>query len=203
MSHDDIYEILSLGEIIKNIPRTGWILAGIVSSTPETVAAHSWGTAYIALIIANETITSHEQINIERVLGMAIIHDLPEAVTSDLPHKENNEAWKDLHDAKAKLEDKIIHEIFTHPSRETVVLDLWDEFCKCETIEARIVRSADILDMLLHARTIEEQGVDPTRLEEFFRSGIKRLRALRIEAAITLAQRLMESHSERVNKYDS
>ncbi|MHA1771705.1 MAG: HD domain-containing protein [Candidatus Thorarchaeota archaeon] len=203
MSNEDITELLSLGEIIKRIPRTGWILSGVISELPETVASHSWGTAYISLLITNESHTPKKPVDIGRVLTMAIIHDLPEAITSDIPHKGESNAWRELHDVKAKLEGEIIYKIFGARSQDKELLELWREYKEGKTLEARIVRSADILDMILHAHTIEEQGIETTRLDEFFHTGLERVQAIGIEPAIALARRLMNLHLERMKKYSS
>ena len=53
---------------LKEISRAGWINSGL--KNVESVAAHSWGVSYLALILMPE------EMDKERILSMAIFHDL-------------------------------------------------------------------------------------------------------------------------------
>ncbi|MHA2085421.1 MAG: HD domain-containing protein [Candidatus Thorarchaeota archaeon] len=47
-------------------------------------------------------------------------------------------------------------------------MDLWSEFEESVSIEAKIVRAADNLDMLIHAIAMERAGVNPELTQSFF-----------------------------------
>ena len=71
-------ELLTLLQL-KDIPRTGWVRAGV--DNPESVAAHSWGMALLALRLCPE------HLDLSKVLSMCLVHDVAEIVVGDLtPH---------------------------------------------------------------------------------------------------------------------
>ena len=201
MEFEEDTDVLYLSEVMKVIPRTGWHLAGIGTERGESIAAHSWGTSFIAFLLINALDNDDaSRIDVAKVLTMAILHDLPESVISDIPRRSEGKEWEQLREIKDELEAQTISRIFgTDPNREEIV-DLWTEYHEGESIEARIVRAADILDMLNHAQALEEQGVSPSRLVQFFVSGMKRLESLKIEPAMTMAQELMRLHSRKTTE---
>ena len=74
---DNLLEMLEL----KQLPRTGWVRSGV--ENPESVAAHSWGMAVLALRLAPK------ELDIEKILSLCLIHDLPEVRVGDLtPHDD-------------------------------------------------------------------------------------------------------------------
>ncbi|MFT5458801.1 MAG: putative hydrolase of HD superfamily, partial [Myxococcota bacterium] len=58
---------------LKALRRAGWVRAGVTS--PESVAAHSWGVAWLVLVLLPR------ELNRERALTYALLHDLPEVRT--------------------------------------------------------------------------------------------------------------------------
>ena len=69
---------------LKAVPRIGWLLRGV--RDVESVADHSYGVALIAMILADRAKARGMAVDVERVLRMALLHDLTEARTGDLPH---------------------------------------------------------------------------------------------------------------------
>ena len=61
---------------LKDVLRQGWVNAGV--EAPESVAAHSWGMAVLALKLCPE------ELNLEHVLKLCLVHDLPEVIVGDL-----------------------------------------------------------------------------------------------------------------------
>lgn len=132
---------------LKQLLRTGWVRAGV--NQPESVAAHSWGMAILAMK------NCPEELNRLRVIEMCIVHDLPEIVVGDLtPHDDVSNKAKDERNAMQEL--------------APYWLDLFEEYEAGVTAEARFVKYLDKLDMALMARLYEdEQGLD---LSEFITS---------------------------------
>ena len=74
---DNLLEMLEL----KQLPRTGWVRSGI--NNPESVAAHSWGMAILALKL------TPKELDLSKVLSLCLIHDIPEVRVGDLtPHDD-------------------------------------------------------------------------------------------------------------------
>ena len=137
---DNLLEMLEL----KQLSRTGWVRSGV--ENPESVAAHSWGMAVLALRLAPK------ELNLERVLSLCLVHDLPEVRIGDLtPHDDTSN--------KAELEHKAMSDMAPQ------WLSLFNEYEAGETAEAKFVKQIDKLDMGLQA--IMYQTKQDIALEEF------------------------------------
>ena len=66
---------------LKDVLRQGWVNAGVQS--PESVAAHSWGMAILALKLCPANL------NLEHVLKLCLVHDLPEVIVGDLTPQDD------------------------------------------------------------------------------------------------------------------
>ena len=75
------------GNQLKRTARTGWAQRGVPNA--ENVAAHSFGVVFVALVLAQVV---EETIDLGRLLAMAALHDLPEALTTDI----STPAWRYL-----------------------------------------------------------------------------------------------------------
>lgn len=137
---DNLLEMLEL----KQLSRTGWVRSGV--ENPESVAAHSWGMAVLALRLAPK------ELNLERVLSLCLVHDLPEVRIGDLtPYDDTSN--------KAELEHKAMSDMAPQ------WLSLFEEYEAGETAEAKFVKQIDKLDMGLQA--IMYQTKQDIALEEF------------------------------------
>jgi len=132
---------------LKHVLRTGWVRAGV--NAPESVAAHSWGMALLAMHLCPEGLDRM------RVIEMCLIHDLPEVEIGDLT-PEDDQSTKTSDERAAMLE------------LAPQWIGLLDEYEAGNTPEAQFVKHLDKLDMALMARLYEEnQGLD---LGEFIAS---------------------------------
>ena len=149
MNADDVallVEVLGL----KGLNRTGWVRRGV--RDPESVAAHSWGVAWLVLALCPP------ELDRERALTYAVLHDLPEVRVGDLtPHDRVADKHVQEDRAAAAMLEK-------RPD----LLATWRAYEAQADPEARLVRQLDRLDMALQARRYaREQGLDP---DEFFAS---------------------------------
>jgi len=69
---------------LKRLERTGWQLRGLPDGT-ESVAAHSFGVSITAMFLADEMVARGMQLDVERMLRMALLHDSAETRMGDLP----------------------------------------------------------------------------------------------------------------------
>src|SRR6056297_2108276 len=67
---------------LKDERRTGWQLRGI--DAPESVAAHAWGVAYLVLALGDRFRGELPDIDLDRALRLAVVHDVAEAETGDV-----------------------------------------------------------------------------------------------------------------------
>jgi len=125
---------------LKNLPRSGWLVAGI--KNPESVADHSFRVAVIAAILAKL-----EGADAGRAVTLAVFHDLAETRTGDL-HKMAQK-YLDGKDGAEKAGDEQAESL---PSLLNAFLkDTASEIHQKASPEAAILADADRLDCLLSA----------------------------------------------------
>lgn len=143
--------------LLKELPRAGWARAGV--ERPETVAAHSWGVAWLVLALCPPDLDRG------RALAMAVAHDLPEIRTGDRTPHDGVPAETKRHDEQQALTALVAGLPWGEEIRE-----LWRECEEQSTAEGRFVKACDRLDMALQAeRYATSQGVDTT---EFIASAL-------------------------------
>lgn len=144
-----ILTFLLQGNQLKRTARTGWVQRGVPQA--ENVAAHSFGVVFIALTLAELTT---EPLDRYKLLAMATLHDLPEALTTDIP----TPAWRYLPPGiKTDVERQAMQTIIGEALFADSFMVIWEELHHKETPEARLVEDADKLDMFIQAVMYEEQ----------------------------------------------
>jgi putative hydrolase of HD superfamily len=152
MLHERLLEALAL----KELPRAGWVREGVAQ--PESVAAHSWGVAWLVLVLCPK------HIDREQALCIAIVHDLAEVRVGDITP----------HDGVA-ADDKAARELAAFSAlNKGLPVDLMPfAHAYGNTPEGRFVKACDKLDMALQAQRYgSEQGLD---LQEFIDSALAKL----------------------------
>ena len=142
--------------LLKDVARAGWLRVGV--DHPESVAAHSWGVAVLALL------TCPDHLDRARVLGMALVHDLPEVDVGDLtPHDGVDKAEKARREALAA--DRLF-------AGRPDLRALWQEYEDHQTDEARFVHALDRLDMGVQAQIYADRGIDTAEFLASARRGL-------------------------------
>lgn len=169
-----------LSELIrlKSLPRTGWLLRGV--RDVESIADHSFGVAMIAMIIADRAEVSGMKINVERVLRMALLHDLAEVRTGDLP--ATIKPYFDAVMLKAADEQATKEVLAPLGEAGNKYLELRHEYEQRTSLESRIVKAADKIDLLLQAREYEKGGAN--NLAEFWHNSDEDFAKLGIDELI-------------------
>ncbi|MDW7711962.1 MAG: HD domain-containing protein [Deferrisomatales bacterium] len=161
--------------MLKRTPRTGWQFLG---SGQESVAEHVFRTTMIAYVLAGLT----GDVEADRVVRMALFHDLSEARTGDLNYLNQKYVRVDEERATADM---------THglPFGEEIRA-LCEEFRAQTSPEAVLVKDADNLEMLLQLK--EHEDVGNRNAQEWIPFTLRRLRT---DAARDLAVRILEGDS--------
>jgi putative hydrolase of HD superfamily len=150
---------------LKGLGRTGWMLRGIAAGA-ESVADHSYGVAVAAMLLGDEVIARGVQVNMERVLRTALLHDWAEARVGDLPRTATAyfgaEARKGAESAAFK---EIVSRLETSAIAEKYSA-LHEDYEERESLEARLVKAADVIDLLVQTLSFESAGV--RGLDEFW-----------------------------------
>lgn len=171
MRHDarDLAQFFTTLQELKRVKRTGWIDRGVPRADVESVADHSYLTALIAWITALD----NPDLDATRVLKLAIIHDIAEAIVGDAPpyaaedvpdpsdvealtafftvrHVRSPEAQAAKKAAEATAFASMTANL-PQPVREELA-GLWEEYEAQESDEARYVKNVDTLEAYLQSR---------------------------------------------------
>jgi putative hydrolase of HD superfamily len=130
---------------LKRVARAGWVRVGVPD--PESVAAHSWGVAWLAVVLAPP------ELDRARVLTYAVLHDLAEAWVGDLtPHDGVSR------EDKERRERVAVTDLCARIPRGAEVLAAWEAYEAQADDEARFVRQLDRLDMAVQAAAYADQA---------------------------------------------
>ncbi len=135
---DRYAQLLFEAAFLKRIERTGYPYLG---TGKENIASHSFGVIFCAWILAE---LCEEEVNKEKLLKMALIHDLPETRIGDF------NAVNKLYN-KAD-ENRAIEDAFEGIHFKDEVLILWKEYRSMESLEAKLVHDADVIDLIIQLK---------------------------------------------------
>jgi putative hydrolase of HD superfamily len=142
---------------LKRLDRTGWVLRGFANGT-ESVASHSFGVSVTAMLLADELLAQGVAVNVEKVLRIALLHDWAEARVGDMPRTATlyfgSEARKQAE--TAAFSD--LTEPLDQDGQTAVYSSLYHEYEERSTLEARLVKAADVIDLLVQALALERAG---------------------------------------------
>jgi putative hydrolase of HD superfamily len=165
-----VQTLLSL-DPLSELPRTGWLLRGVRPC--ESIADHSFGVALTTMLLVDWLRADGTEIDGERALRMALVHDVPEAHTGDVPMPSKTpELSEALHQIEAGLADVLL------PASQSA---LWREAEAAGSLEARVVKAADKIQMMVkvlvyerhhrgelsdfwqNPRNFDDRGLEPAR----------------------------------------
>jgi putative hydrolase of HD superfamily len=158
---DNIINFLKMAGRLKRISRSGWVKVGVDS--PESVADHIFRTAILCMIFSDL-----EDLDGLKMIQMALLHDLPEAIIGDLTPSEKTEEALEREETAMKRLLSILPK-----GLEQRYLKIWLEYIECKTEEAKVVRQLEKLEMALQAREYEAAQPSPEGLERFIESADK------------------------------
>ncbi|MDF2233318.1 HD domain-containing protein [Albimonas sp. CAU 1670] len=183
-----ILAFLRGAERLKDTLRSGHTSGG----RPESTAEHSWRLTLMIALFARDL----PGVDLERLLKLALIHDLGEAISGDVPAVEQRaddgreaRERRDMETLCAPLPDDLRAEL----------LALWEDYAAASTPEAVLVKGFDKLETILQHAT----GANPPDFDYGFNLdyGVARtdahplLRAIR-EAADAATRARMDGPSE-------
>lgn len=140
-------------EQLKNVTRTAWTSDGHRESTAE----HTWRLSLLAGLMLNE----FPGLDGKKVLLMALVHDIGELYDGDISAAELPDSV-----LKYKEESEAVQRavsLLDQPLR-TQITELWEEYEKGETEEARLVKALDKAETIIQ----HNQGQNPTDFDYEF-----------------------------------
>ena len=151
-----IVDVLLALDPLSELPRTGWRLRGVVPC--ESIADHSHGVGVLTMMLVDHLRASGMEVDGERALRMALLHDAAEARTGDIPMPSKT---PELRRELKLLERRLVHQMLPAGLART-----FDEAEGSDCVEARIVRAADKLQMMIKLHRYESTGRG--QLDEFW-----------------------------------
>lgn len=167
------------------IPRSGWISHGVSLQDVESVADHSFSTTVLAMLLADLEVANGRTVNIERVLRLASVHDLPETLTFDISKTYLEYLGGRGQSIKSELEQAAWRHLIKGIEKGEIrrrYVQLQLEFDAEETIESRIVHAADRLDILLQIVEYRRRGYPKALLADLWKSTSKKLQGSRLSS---------------------
>ena len=147
---------------LKRLDRTGWTLRGLPNGT-ESVAAHSFGVSTTAMLLADRCIARGVELNVEKVLRIALLHDWAEARVGDMPRTGTLYFGSEV---RKQAETAAFTDVVSGVDPEGLYAGLYNDYEHRQSLEARLVKAADVLDLLIQVLALERAGA--RGLDEFW-----------------------------------
>jgi len=144
---------------LKNTHRVGWIDRNV--KDPESVADHTFRTSVLAMVLADMW-----KLDVEKVMKMALLHELGEIVVGDKRPWEKDEK-KEFEGIKTVLS-------FLPRKLRKEYLKILEEFVENKTFESQLVNQIDKLELIIQAKEYERKYCKKfKRIVEFAETYIK------------------------------
>jgi putative hydrolase of HD superfamily len=159
MNRDAVVDLFLEAASLKRVPRAGWFQRGVPHV--ESVAEHSFGVAFMALALADVVNgdsgreSGQGLLDMEKVIVMALLHDLAEVRLTDLPVSAVKLFPKS---AKSQAEASAMGDLLAPLPAQGRWKDLWQEFEDQSSPEGQLVRDADKLEMMVQCLRYEQSG---------------------------------------------
>lgn len=159
---------------LKKIPRKGW-KEKVGIQHPESVADHSYGTAVMAMIFSDS-----DRMDTEKIMKMALLHDLAESVIGDFMPGEISKETKRL------VEDQAMEEILAKLPIDLAnrYHSLWKEYVTATSPESVLLHEIDKLEMAIQAAKYLGEGFSKEKLQEFIEGARKEIRSKELLAIL-------------------
>lgn len=166
--------LFEVGHLSKT-PRTGFFFLG---GGYHSVAEHCHRVAYISYILGHMA-----QADTDKLIKMGLFHDLAEGRTGDQNYVSKKYVELD--------EEKVMDEISRSFPFGGEILDLYKEYEEKKTLEAKLAKDADQLELLMTLK--EQMDLGNKRAKLWTISGLKRIKTKEGKA---LAQVIMKTPAD-------
>ena len=143
---------------LKNVPRQGW-KDKLQIDDVESVAEHTYSAAIMSMIYSDL-----HGFDTEKIIKMALLHDLSESITGDLTP---NEISKKSKQRKENLAMKQILNELPEKISESYH-KIWNDYQEVGSKEAKLLHEIDKLEMVFQAKYYHDKGYSKEKLRSFF-----------------------------------
>lgn len=168
-NRDALVDFMLEAATLKRVPRSGWQMRGVPHV--ESVAEHSFGVGLMAMALADaiEDQAPARTLDLEKILVMALLHDLAEVRLTDLPVSAQRLITPVV---KSEAEASVMEDLLAPLPAAERWGALWREYEERAGPEARLVRDADKLEMMVQCLRYEQAGSQG--LDEFWQATDRR-----------------------------
>jgi len=130
---------------LLNIVRSGWLLRGVPSSIAETVAEHTFLTAYICIELSRNI----KDVDVGKVVLYSLVHDIGEAFIGDIV--------KPVSMRLGELKEYIEEDYVVSNIDNELIIELYKRYTRQVDFEAKLTRLCNHISTLLMG--IEYKGL--------------------------------------------
>ncbi len=146
-SNESLLELLLELQVLDRIPRSGFVLRGVAE--PESVTEHCWHVLFMVWALGERV----PGVDVTRAVEIALVHDLAELRVGDLPRTAARYLPAG---AKNVAETAAVGEVLAPlPERAR---RLYAEYQEGVTLESRLVKACDKLQLMLKVAVYEGWG---------------------------------------------
>ncbi len=153
----DLQNIISLykaASCLKDLPRQGFLLEGYPLRPSDSVACHSFCVAIASYLVAEALKARGFCIDTDKVLRIAVFHDLGESATGEIA---TGVKWWMNHNLESPgIVERMEHGLFgllvSDVDTKGHLAELIAEYDASNTLEAKVVKFADVLEPFAEAK---------------------------------------------------
>jgi len=145
--NETLLELLLELQTLDRVPRMGFVLRGVPE--PESVAEHGWHVAFLVWAVGARI----PGLDLARALEIALVHDLAEVRTGDIPLVASRYYAEG---AKEAAERGVFEEVLGPLAARAG--ELLAEYRSAASLEARLVKACDKLQLILKVAAYERWG---------------------------------------------
>lgn len=177
-----LLDFLRTAERLKDTMRTAYTSSG----RRESVAEHTWRLCIMALVME----PYFAGVDLARLMKICLVHDLGEAIGGDIPAP----AQDDTHNKAAEERRDLLEVLAPLPAAQRDgIAELWDEYERGETPEARLAKALDKLETILQ----HTQGNNPEPFDYRFNLDYGR-RYTSSDPVIAAMRQILDRETERL-----
>lgn len=187
---EKIFDFLRQAEKLKSAFRYNQTTGG----RKESSADHSWRLALMVFVFAQEL---NLKVDVSCAMKIALVHDIAEAITGDIDFLEIYDGKIEKVE-KQKIEIEAVEKLRNILAPETgkEIFNLWNEYEKCETAEAKFVKALDKIETLTQLAESGHKTYDrPEIIANYADSAVKNFPEL-LPALKIIKQRLKEEFAK-------
>ena len=107
------------------------------------------------MLLADALLAQGVTVNVEKMLRIALLHDWAEARVGDMPRTATLYFGSE---ARKQAETAAFSDLTEPVDQNAVYSTLYHEYEERNTLEARLVKAADVIDLLVQALALERAG---------------------------------------------